>query len=116
LFSKNTKDYVTTPQLKARDRLEAERKAKEEAARQEVERQAAYAQAEKDRITYADLEKSIISGQGDGGMDRPDSGPTATGAGMGVDGGYASDYGYLKNGGRVGYKDGGLATLLNRRR
>jgi len=116
LFSKNTKDYVTTPQLKARDRLEAERKAREEAARQEVERQAAYAQAEKDRITYAALEKSITSGQGDGGRDRPDSGPTATGAGMGVGGGYNTDYGFLKNGGRVGYKDGGLATLLNRRR
>ena len=115
LFSKNTKDYVTTPQLKARDRLEAERKAKEEAARQEVERQAAYAQARQDRETYAALEKSITSGQGDGGRDRPDSGPTATGAGMGVGGGYASDYGFLKNGGRVGYKDGGLATLLNRR-
>ena len=115
LFSKNTKDYVTTPQLKARDRLEAERKAKEEAARQEVERQAAYAQAEKDRITYAALEKSITSGQGDGGRDRPDSGPTATGAGMGVGGGHNTDYGFLKNGGRVGYKDGGLATLLNRR-
>jgi len=116
LFSKNTKDYVTTPQLVARDRLEAERKAKEEAARQEVERQAAYAQARQDRETYKDLEASITRGDGGQGYDRPSSGATATGAGMGVGGGYASDYGFLKNGGRVGYKDGGLATLFNRRR
>ena len=116
LFSRNTKNYVTTPQVKARDRVEAEIKAREEAARQEVERQAAYAQARQDRETYKDLEASITSGQGGQGFDRPSSGPTATGAGMGAGGGYASDYGFLKNGGRVGYKDGGLATLLNRRR
>ena len=46
--------------------------------------------------------KSITAGYG-GHDDRPGAtGPTATGAGMGVGGGYASDYGFLKNGGQVG--------------
>ena len=107
LFSRNTKNYVTTPQIKARDRVEAERIAREEAARQEVERQAAYAQARQDRETYRDLEASITSGQGGQGFDRPSSGPTATGAGMGVGGGYASDY---------GFKDGGLVTMFKKKR
>ena len=107
LFSRNTKNYVTTPQVKARDRVEAERKAREEAARQEVERQAAYAQARQDRETYKDLEASITSGQGGQGFDRPSSGPTATGAGMGAGGGYASDY---------GFKDGGLVTMFKEKR
>ena len=35
-------------------------------------------------------------------------------AGMGVGGGYASDYGFL-DGGRVGYANGGLASLFTRR-
>ena len=116
LFSRNTKNYVTTPQIKARDRVEAERIAREEAARQEAIRQEAYAQARQDRETYRDLEASITSGQGGQGFDRPSSGPTATGAGMGVGGGYASDYGFLKNGGRVGYKDGGLVTMFKEKR
>ena len=107
LFSRNTKNYVTTPQIKARDRVEAERIAREEAARQEVERQAAYAQARQDRETYRDLEASITSGQGGQGFDRPSSGPTATGAGMGVGGGYASDY---------GFKNGGLVTMFKEKR
>ena len=107
LFSRNTKNYVTTPQIKARDRVEAERIAREEAARQEVERQAAYAQARQDRETYRDLEASITSGQGGQGFDRPSSGPTATGAGMGVGGGYASDY---------GFKNGGLAAMFKNKR
>ena len=107
LFSRNTKNYVTTPQVKARDRVEVERKAREEAARQEVERQAAYAQARQDRETYKDLEASITSGQGGQGFDRPSSGPTATGAGMGAGGGYASDY---------GFKDGGLVTMFKEKR
>ncbi len=107
LFSRNTKNYVTTPQIKARDRVEAERIAREEAARQEAIRQEAYAQARQDRETYRDLEASITSGQGGQGFDRPSSGPTATGAGMGVGGGYASDY---------GFKDGGLVTMFKKKR
>jgi hypothetical protein len=107
LFSRNTKNYVTTPQIKARDRVEAERIAREEAARQEAIRQEAYAQARQDRETYRDLEASITSGQGGQGFDRPSSGPTATGAGMGVGGGYASDY---------GFKDGGLAAMFKKKR
>ena len=107
LFSRNTKNYVTTPQIKARDRVEAERIAREEAARQEAIRQEAYAQARQDRETYRDLEASITSGQGGQGFDRPSSGPTATGAGMGVGGGYASDY---------GFKNGGLAAMFKEKR
>jgi len=108
LFSKNTKTYVTNPQLKAKDRLEAERKAKEEAARQELERQAAYNQARQDRETYRDLETAISEGRDTSGFDRPSSGATAVGAGMGIGGGYASDYGFLK--------DGGLATMFKKKR
>ena len=107
LFSRNTKNYVTTPQIKARDRVEAERIAREEAIRQEAIRQEAYAQARQDRETYRDLEASITSGQGGQGFDRPSSGPTATGAGMGVGGGYASDY---------GFKNGGLAAMFKNKR
>jgi len=52
--------------------------------------------------------KSISEGYG-GHDDSPGAtGPTAAGAGMGVGGGYASDYGFLK--------DGGLATMFTRRR
>ena len=54
--------------------------------------------------------KSITAGYG-GHDDRPGAtGPTATGAGMGVGGGYASDYGFLKDGGSVG-----LASMFTRR-
>ena len=107
LFSKNTKNYVTTPQLVARDRVEAERKAREEAARQEVERQAAFAQARQDRETYRDLETAITEGRDTSGFDRPSTGPTSVGAGMGVGGGYASDY---------GFKEGGLVTMFKKKR
>jgi len=108
LFSRNVKNYVTTPQLKARDRVEAERKAKEEAARQEQIRQAAFEQARRDRETYRELEDRITRGEGRGDNDGPSTGATAPGAGMGVGGGYASDYGYLK--------DGGLATMFRNKR
>ena len=51
---------------------------------------------------------SITQGYG-GSDDSPGAtGPTASGAGMGVGGGYASDYGFLK--------DGGLATMFTRKR
>ena len=56
--------------------------------------------------------KSITAGYGGGNdNDRPSTGPTSVGAGMGVGGGYASDYGFLKDGGSVG-----LASMFTRRR
>jgi hypothetical protein len=111
LFSRNVKDYVTTPQLKARDRLEAERKAKEEAARQEAERQAAFEQARRDRdaAVASGLDAAIREGRDTSGFDRPSSGAYAEGAGMGVGGGYASDFGY-------DFKNGGLATMFKEKR
>ena len=55
--------------------------------------------------------KSITAGYGGGNdNDRPTTGPTAVGAGMGMGGGYASDYGFLKDGGSVG-----LASMFTRR-
>jgi len=104
------KAFVETK--KKKEAAAAEELAKiEEEKKQEVIRQTAYEQARKDKVTYAALEKSITSGQGGGGRDRPDSGPTSVGAGMGVGGGYASDYGFLKDGGRIGYGTGGIVTL-----
>jgi hypothetical protein len=52
--------------------------------------------------------KSITAGYGGHDYSPGATGPTAAGAGMGVGGGYASDYGFLK--------DGGLATMFTRRR
>ena len=84
--------------------------AKKEAERQRVEkeRKEAFAQAERDRKKYADIEAAISRGDRVDDRDRPTSGPTAVGAGMGVGGGYASDFGFLK--------DGGLATMFKRKR
>ena len=96
---------------KKKEAAAAEELAKiEEEKKQEVIRQAAYEQARKDKETYAALEASITSGQGGQGYDRPDSGPTSVGAGMGVGGGYSTDYGF-KDGGRIGYGTGGIVTL-----
>ena len=52
--------------------------------------------------------RSITAGYGGSDDSRGATGPTAAGAGMGVGGGYASDYGFLK--------DGGLATMFTRKR
>ena len=89
--------------------------AKKEAERQRVEkeRKEAFAQAERDRKKYADIEAAISRGDRVDDRDRPTSGPTAVGAGMGVGGGYASDYGFLKDGGRVSYMNGGLTDLVD---
>ena len=110
---KNLTNFQAAKLKRAQDELNiyTGRQDKKAAAAAAAEAKAAYAQAEKDRATYAALEKSITSGQGDGGRDRPDSGPTATGAGMGVGGGYASDYGFLKNGGSVG-----VGSMFKRKR
>ena len=89
----------------------ASAQAKRQAYQDKIDRARDSAAREKARA------KSITAGYG-GGNDnnRPSTGPTSVGANMGVGGGHAADYGFLKNGGRVGYKDGGLATLFNRRR
>jgi hypothetical protein len=89
------------------------------ALQKEAARKAAYDKAIQDAKNAKKAErariKSISAGYG-GHDDRPGAtGPTAAGAGMGVGGGYASDYGYLKDGGRVGYANGGLASLFTRR-
>tara|TARA_R100000963_G_C4604695_1_gene77174 strand:- start:11 stop:760 length:750 start_codon:yes stop_codon:yes gene_type:complete len=103
------KAFVETK--KKKEAAAAEELAKiEEEKKQEVIRQAAYEQARKDKVTYAALEKSITSGDGGQGYDRPDSGPTSVGAGMGVGGGYSTDYGF-KDGGRTGYGTGGIVSL-----
>ena len=58
---------------------------------------AALAKAEEERktketIALAELEQAIITGQSTGSMARPDTGPLAVGAGMGIDGNYVTDY------------------------
>jgi len=58
---------------------------------------AALAKAEEERkakeaIALAELEQAIITGQSTESMARPDTGPLAVGAGMGIDGGYVTDY------------------------
>ena len=60
--------------------------AAEELAKIEEERKA------KEAIALAELEQAIITGQSTESMARPDTGPLAVGAGMGIDGGYVTDY------------------------
>jgi hypothetical protein len=83
----------------------ASAQAKRQAYQDKIDRARNEAAAQRARV------KSISAGYG-GNDDRPGAtGPTATGAGMGVGGGYASDYGFLKDGGSVG-----LASMFTRRR
>ena len=94
---------------RAKDKLDALGKA---ALEKERARKAAYQKAIDDAKNAERAErarvKSITAGYG-GHDDRPGAtGPTAVGAGMGVGGGYASDYGFLK--------DGGLATMFKEKR
>ena len=60
--------------------------------------------------------KSITAGYGGYDNSPGATGPTAAGAGMGVGGGYASDHGFKKDGGMIGYRNGGLASMFTRRR
>ena len=60
--------------------------------------------------------KSITAGYGGHDNSPGATGPTAAGAGMGIGGGYASDYGFKKDGGMIGYRNGGLASMFTRRR
>ena len=80
-----------------------------EKERQEAERQAAFEQARRDRdaAVASGLDRAIKEGRDTSGFDRPSSGAYAEGAGMGVGGGYASDF---------GFKKGGLATMFKPRR
>jgi len=50
------------------------------------------AKKQKEAIALAELEQAIITGQSTEDMKRPDTGPLAVGAGMGIDGGYQTDY------------------------
>ncbi len=82
----------------------ASAQAKRQAYQDKIDRAKNEAAAQRARV------KSISAGYG-GHDDRPGAtGPTATGAGMGMGGGYASDYGFLKDGGSVG-----LASMFTRR-
>jgi hypothetical protein len=60
--------------------------------------------------------KSITAGYGGHDESPGATGPTAAGAGMGVGGGYASDYGFIKDGGIAQDAPKGLATMFTRRR
>ena len=75
----------------------------------EEQKQAAFnqARADRDRAIASGLDQAIREGRDTSGFDRPSSGAYAEGAGMGVGGGYASDYGFAK---------GGLATMFKEKR
>jgi hypothetical protein len=92
------------------DKKIAAQKAKDEAARQAAFDQA---RSDRDRAVSSGLDAAIREGRDTSGFDRPSSGAYAEGAGMGVGGGYGSDFGFLKDGGRVQYMDGGLADLVD---
>ena len=60
--------------------------------------------------------KSITAGYGGHDNSPGATGPTAAGAGMGVGGGYASDYGFLKDGGIAQDAPKGISTMFVRKR
>jgi hypothetical protein len=95
---KALKDFAASSAKSRKDALQAEieraQRIKDEAAREAA--------------TQAARVKSISEGYGGHDNSPGATGPTAAGAGMGVGGGYASDYGFLK--------DGGLATMFTRKR
>jgi len=107
-----TKFNFRKDQLAAKNRLDAQIKAAEaERQKQEAIKQAAFEQARRDRDTAVDskLDKAIREGKDTSGFDRPSSGAYAEKAGMGVGGGYASDFGY-------DFKNGGLASMFRNKR
>ena len=101
-------DYNRRKIKALKDFAAASAKSRKDALQKDIER----AQRIKDEAARAAAVerarvKSISEGYG-GHDDSPGAtGPTAAGAGMGVGGGYASDY---------GFKKGGLATMFTRRR
>ena len=77
---------------------------REQESQREIARQAAAeAASQRDAAIASGLDAAIREGRDTSGFDRPDSGAYAEGAGMGVGGGYASDY---------GFKKGGLASMF----
>ena len=80
---------------------------KQQEAAAALERQAAFdqARADRDRAIASGLDQAIKEGRDTSGFDRPSSGAYAEAAGMGVGGGYASDFGFA---------DGGRVYLYNR--
>ena len=88
----------------------ASAQAKRQAYQDKIDRAKNEAAANKARA------RSISAGYGGHDNSPGATGPTAAGAGMGVGGGYASDYGFKKDGGMIGYRNGGLASMFTRRR
>jgi hypothetical protein len=88
----------------------ASAQAKRQAYQDKIDR--AKNQAAQDRART----KSITAGYGGHDNSPGATGPTAAGAGMGYGGGYASDHGFKKDGGMIGYRNGGLASMFTRRR
>lgn len=105
--------YKMRADKKAADK--ARKEAEKAAAAAAKERQEAFDQArsDRDRAVSSGLDAAIREGRDTSGFDRPSSGAYSAGAGMGVGGGYASDFGFLKDGGRVRYMLGGLADLVD---
>ena len=84
-------------------------KSRKDALQAEIERaQRIKDDAAREAATQAARVRSISEGYGGHDNSPGATGPTAAGAGMGVGGGYASDYGFLK--------DGGLATMFKNKR
>ena len=88
----------------------ASAQAKRQAYQDKIDR--AKNQAAQDRART----KSITAGYGGHDNSPGATGPTAVGAGMGVGGGYNTDHGFKKDGGMIGYRNGGLASMFTRRR
>ena len=92
-----------------KDFAAASAKSRKDALQAEIERaQKIKDDAAREAATQAARVKSISEGYGGHDNSPGATGPTAAGAGMGVGGGYASDYGFLK--------DGGLATMFKNKR
>ena len=97
------------PRVELVNKINFDAVVREQERQKEVARQAAAEAAQqRDAAIASGLDAAIREGRDTSGFDRPDSGAYAEGAGMGVGGGYASDYGFLK--------DGGLATMFTRKR
>ena len=98
------------PRVELVNKINFDAVVREQERQKEVARQAAAEAAQqRDAAIASGLDAAIREGRDTSGFDRPDSGAYAEGAGMGVGGGYASDFGY-------DFKDGGLATMFTRRR
>ena len=96
------------PRVELVNKINFDAVVREQERQKEVARQAAAEAAQqRDAAIASGLDAAIREGRDTSGFDRPDSGAYAEGAGMGVGGGYASDF---------GFKKGGLATMFTRKR